>query len=115
MAVVLAIDFDHTLHDADQPVPGRRMGKPIPGARETLQRWADRGHTIIVHSGNRPAVIRAWLDYYDIPYHTIWGEHTHDVGKPLADLYIDDRAYRFTGDWQQAREDVELFVCPGRV
>ena len=95
----IAIDFDHTLHDARHPLDGRRMGPPILGAKEALETLRERGYKVIIHSCNRPKVIRAWMEYYKIPFDSIWGEHASDIGKPAADFYCDDSAITFTNDW----------------
>jgi len=90
----LALDFDGVLHDAAHPKEGRRMGGPMPGAKEALEQLGVR-HNVIIHSCNRPSVIRDWMKYYQIPYHSIW----EGQGKVAADLYVDDKGYHFTGDW----------------
>jgi hypothetical protein len=87
----VAIDFDRVLHDCDHPIPGRRMGPPIEGAKAALQRYRDLGYDLCIHSCNREEVIQAWMAYYDIPYDYIW------VQKPIAKIYLDDKARRFTG------------------
>ena len=57
------------------------------------------------HSGNTAKVIADigkttldWLAKYDIPYDEIM------FGKPWADIYIDDNAFRFT-DWDKIASD----------
>ncbi len=75
----------------------RPLAKPMPGARESLQALADQGHTIIIYTGrswSEQRVCQHWLDEHQIPHH---GLH---MGKPIADVWIDDRAVRFT-DWAQ--------------
>ena len=95
--MILAIDFDGTIHDWLAPKPGRRMGPPIEGAREALQAFREAGHTIIVHTvrGGEPKHVKDWLDYYLIPYHQVTNI------KPAADWYIDDRGMHFT-NWPEA-------------
>lgn len=100
--MIIAIDFDHTIHNLDDREPGYRMGKPFPGAKETINRWADQGHGILIHSvraatpsGERS--IAEWLDYFGIVYDNI-------LPKPYADRYIDDRALQFTGSWAELEE-----------
>jgi hypothetical protein len=102
----LAIDFDDTIHDRQNPKPGRRMGEPLPGAKETIEALRARGWYILIHSCNRPEVIRDWMQYYQIPYDAIWGASPGDLGqKPAADWYIDDRAICFT-TWEDVLEKV---------
>ena len=90
--MVIALDFDRVIHDTDHPKEGRKMGPPLLGAKEALVDLFRQGHQIIVHSCNRPKVIQDWMQYYEIPYHYVWNQ----VGKPVADWYVDDRGVKFT-------------------
>ena len=99
MEMTIAIDFDGTIHDWNNPKPGMRMGPPMEGAKEALQSFKDARHTIYIHTvrggeGERRHVAE-WMDYYAIPYDFITNV------KIPADWYIDDRAIHFT-DWTQA-------------
>ena len=89
---VILVDFDGTLHDIKHPVPGRRMGPPMPGAKEAMDILKQRGNTLIVFSvrGYEPhrKVLADWLDYYQIPYDDITNI------KVQCDWIIDDRAIR---------------------
>jgi hypothetical protein len=93
--VILAIDFDGTIHNPKDRDPGYKMGKPIPGAVEALQQLHNEGHRIVVHSvwaSSGIGPMAGWLRYFNVPYDDITSQ------KPLADFYIDDRAIRFV-DW----------------
>jgi capsule biosynthesis phosphatase len=77
---------------------------PVDGAQEHLRQLKDAGHYIIINTarhmktcqGNLGMVVAKislitlkWLEKYEIPYDEIY------FGKPHADVYIDDNAYRF--------------------
>lgn len=96
---ILAIDFDGVIHDNKNPLPGRRMGLPIKGAKFTLEYFKDRGFKIIIHSvwGNKGSVIEAWMQYHGLPFDKITNI------KPDADYYIDDKAVTFT-TWDNVRK-----------
>ena len=99
---ILAIDFDFTLcNNADVP-EGRRIGRPMPGAKEAMIALKERGHNLVIHSCKQSAPIVAWMSYYGIPYSTVWVAE----GKPVCDLYVDDRGLHFQGNWEQTLIDI---------
>jgi len=105
--MILAIDWDRTIHDTDRPIEGRKLGAPVPGAKEALTKFKTAGYKIIIHSCARPKIIRDWMTYFEIPFDYIWGEAPADYGhKPVADLYIDDRGLHFQS-WARTLEEVE--------
>ncbi len=94
---VLAIDFDGVLHDYKNPLPGRRMGAPLPGAKEAMDTLRRQGYSLVIFSvwGDKPQGIADWCAFYAVPYDSITNI------KPNADVYLDDKAIRFT-DWTDA-------------
>lgn len=99
---VLAVDFDGVIHDPTHRDPGKKMGKPVPGAKQALCLFREQGHEIIVHTirATIPAKskhVEDWLDYFDIP----WDQVT--AVKPDADFFIDDKALHFK-DWATTLE-----------
>jgi uncharacterized HAD superfamily protein len=71
----------------------RPLAQPLPGAREALQRLRAAGHTIVIYTArNWPEyrVTKQWLDEHGFEYDGL------QMGKPAADVWIDDRAIRFT-------------------
>lgn len=100
--LIFAIDFDGVIHDCDHPVEGRHMGPPVPGTQAALRRLKQQGYKILIHSCNRPKVIRDFMTYYELPYDSIWEEQ----GKPVADFYVDDKAITFLS-WSRFLEIVD--------
>lgn len=87
--------------------------KPIDGVIEKMTSLKKSGHYIIILTarhmktceGNVGLVVSRiakmtldWLEKYNIPYDEI------HFGKPWADIYIDDNAFRFTS-WDEISND----------
>jgi len=92
---IIAIDFDGVIHDIEHPLPGRRMGAPITGAREALLELADNLNKIIIftvraNTEQGVRVVANFMNYYYLPYNEITNI------KPVANIYIDDKGVRFT-------------------
>lgn len=100
--MILSIDLDGTICTEEKTFE-RALAKPIPGAREALQTLVNAGHTVVIYSARSWSELRmteAWLKANEIPYH---GLH---LGKPVADVFIDDRAIGFT-EWSATLADLD--------
>src|SRR5438309_1622733 len=101
----IVIDLDGTICELKQTDQTYADVRPLPGAIERLQSLHAEGHTIIIQTarhmascaGDQGKVLKRvgkttldWLDRFEIPYDEIY------FGKPNADVYIDDRAMRFS-------------------
>ena len=113
----IAVDFDGVLHQYSH---GWKKGEiydlPVEGSREAMHRLKERGFTIFIYSTRANKLyhkedylfqqksMKEWLDKYDIPFDKIW-----TFGKPMADIYLDDRAITFRGNWDEALEEIDSF------
>ncbi|MDQ3816100.1 MAG: hypothetical protein M3362_00230 [Acidobacteriota bacterium] len=101
----MAIDFDGTIHDVNNPVPGRKMGPPIEEAKEALTQLKTEGHKLIIHTiwatdEKNIKTIQDWFTYWEIPFDEITNI------KPQADYYIDDKAIKFI-DWPSTLKSIK--------
>jgi hydroxymethylpyrimidine pyrophosphatase-like HAD family hydrolase len=110
----VVVDFDGTLCDHAFP----DVGKVKPGAKEALTAIRKAGYGIIISSCRTsrwfdeffpegtlaPLERKSFADMVtflaenEIPYDVI---DDGSKGKPLGDLYIDDRGLRFQDNWDQ--------------
>lgn len=102
--LTLAVDFDGVLHNPDNKKKGYRLGQPIKGAVEAMQKLHNEGAIITIHSvwadtEQRCQAISKWCRYFDIPYDFITNQ------KPLAKYYVDNHGYKFSS-WEQALKDL---------
>ncbi len=70
----------------------RPLATPIDGAREALRKLRAAGHVVVIYtarSWGEYRITKHWLDQHGFEYD---GLH---MGKPVADVWIDDRAVRF--------------------
>ena len=119
---VIAIDLDGTLTSWERGDSAQEnsIGEWIPGAKEALDSFLDLGFKIMVHTcratweaGGSYAGVRKFLDdagYTESRGVFVW----HEIGKPVARFYIDDRAIQFTGLWSRAITDVLVRMQDGQ-
>ncbi|HUX83946.1 MAG TPA: HAD hydrolase family protein [Chitinophagaceae bacterium] len=98
----IIIDLDGTICTEEKQF-SRSMAQPLPGASQKISRLMEEGHTVIIYSARswqEYEMTRDWLSRNQIPYSQLV------MGKPIGDLWIDDRAIRFTS-WQQVGEQID--------
>src|SRR5678815_4824329 len=102
----ISIDFDGVIHDYSDGWTGYHpIGEPVPGSLEFVQECIDVGYVVFISSCRAftqtgRECIKVWLEDNGFPIGRI--HITSD--KPHADWYIDDRAIRFEGDFNQVKE-----------
>jgi hypothetical protein len=88
------------------------IGEPVSGMRELLSSLRDKGVKIIIFTCRGAHDTKLWADRHDIPYDWIninGDDYYQNIGKPLADIYVDDRAICFKGDVDQLARDIDSF------
>jgi len=109
----IVIDLDGTICSIKEPHQSYADLEPLPGAAERIRMLRARGHYIIIVTARNMATCQSnlgkvlknvgkitldWLEKYGIEYDEIY------FGKPNAEVYIDDRALRFTGWYEMTDE-----------
>lgn len=108
---IAIIDFDGTLCKFAFPDVG-----PIePNVKEALETLKKAGYTIKIHSCRtakywgrdderltHSSLIADFLHEHGLPYDELILSPTMD--KPIADVYIDDRAIRYENNWLEIAE-----------
>jgi len=115
--MTVAIDFDGVLHRYSEGwKDGQIYDEPVEGSREALQAMKDMGWKIYIFSTRsnklyhkdqekaQDQAMKTWLEHHEIPYDRLW-----NFGKPMADVYIDDRALTFRGDWKATLHEAQNF------
>ena len=70
----------------------RSLANMLPNAKEVINNWYDSGHTIIIYTArgwSEYNMTKRWLDDFGVKYHQLL------CGKPIGDVWIDDRAIKF--------------------
>lgn len=98
----IIIDLDGTICTEERQF-SRPLAKPNHGAVESVNKLFDAGHTIIIYTARTWAeweVTNNWLQVHNVKFHQLF------MGKPVGDLWIDDRAIKHT-DWENTLKEVE--------
>jgi capsule biosynthesis phosphatase len=101
----IVVDLDGTICPIKQKGESYADLIPLPGAKEKLKDLRANGHYIIIQTARNMATCESnvgkvmknvgkitldWLQIYEIEYDEIF------FGKPNGEIYLDDRALRFT-------------------
>lgn len=107
----VAMDLDGTLAQYNGWKGEEVIGDLLPGAREAMQSLKDAGTQVIIFTTRgRTDLIKAWLEKNRVPYDHINqnpDQPKGTSGKILADVYVDDRALHFQGDWAKTLNELK--------
>ena len=96
--MVIAFDFDGVLARYSGWKGHTHYGPVIVGMRELLKSLQDKEHEIIIYTTRGNSEIAEWCRVNGVPYDYINRNpriQGNNPGKPIADVYIDDRAIKF--------------------
>lgn len=113
----IAVDFDGVIHGYSKGWNGGDLyDPPVPGTAEALSKLKKEGYTIYIYTTrtnkiyrkkedpDQQPLIESYLKEHGIPFDKVW-----NFGKPMADVYLDDRAVGFRGNWNETLEEVLSF------
>lgn len=109
----IAIDLDGTICPVKLPKQTYADLEPLPGAADRIRELRRAGNYVIIQTARNMATCQSnlgkvmknvglitleWLERHGIEYDEIY------FGKPNAEIYLDDRAVRFT-TWAEITEE----------
>ncbi len=98
----IIIDLDGTIC-TEEKTYSRSMAQPKAGAANAINALYKEGHTIIIYSARtwmEFEMTSHWLKKHKIKYHQLV------LGKPVGDVWIDDRALQFN-DWKSVSQQLK--------
>lgn len=110
----ICLDVDGTLLHYDTWRGEDHFGEPIVGAVEMTRLLRQNGWHIIIHTtrGNEPK-LGAYLKSKGFAFDEInknkYQPAGTNKGKPIADIYVDDRAIGFRGNWGETLKEIAKF------
>lgn len=111
---IVCIDLDGTLAHYDDWKGESYFGRIINGASKALAEIKEKGWLIIIFTTRtNKELIKNFLDENNLVFDFI-NENPYQPenaigGKPFADVYIDDRAIQFNGNWQEIVNEIDTF------
>ena len=116
----ICLDIDGTICEVRGKTDDYAAVRPLPQAAERIRSLRAAGHYVILATarhmqtcGSNVGMVVArqaqtligWLARHGIEYDELW------FGKPHADLYVDDKAFPFTGNWDEISQDILHRSC----
>lgn len=98
----IIIDLDGTIC-TEEKTYSRSLAKPKEGAAAAINNLYAEGHTILIYSARtwmEFEMTSDWLKKHKIKYHQLI------LGKPVGDIWIDDRAIQFD-NWKTVSEKLK--------
>jgi hydroxymethylpyrimidine pyrophosphatase-like HAD family hydrolase len=102
----IAVDFDGVIADYDGWKGSGILGRPRADVKVALAKLQAEGWKIVIHTTRGQEEIRNYMAQHGIAFDEINcnSDYKTQGPKPVADVYWDDRAVRYSGD---ARKDLE--------
>ena len=114
----IAVDFDGVISNYSGWQGADVLGSPRDDVRSALHTLRSDGWKIIVHTTRGIESVRLYLLRADVPFDEINrnSDYDNEGPKPVATVYWDDRALRYTGDAAADLRNIRNFrTWAGRV
>lgn len=99
----IIIDMDGTICTEEKTF-SRSLAKPMKDAVDIINTLYCEGHIIIIYTArtwSEYEMTTDWLYRNGIKYHQLF------MGKPIGDVWIDDRALQFTENWKDIYQTIK--------
>jgi hydroxymethylpyrimidine pyrophosphatase-like HAD family hydrolase len=108
----VAIDFDGTLNEYKEWGDGKIKNNPLEGAVEAINTISSLGYKVVIYTCRMNVEVNNVIE--QLPMLQNWLKENNlefveisMTGKPIADIYIDDRAIEFKGNWNEVTERIK--------
>lgn len=110
----VCIDLDGTLIHYEEWLGEEHFGHLLPGASDATKILHEKGWYIIIYTTRaNKSILTKFLSDNKIEFDAInenpYQPQNAKGGKPIADVYVDDRALCFKGNWQQTVKEITEF------
>lgn len=110
----ICIDLDGTIIFYDNWVNEMTFGEVLPDAINALGKLKANGYTIIIYTTRTDkSLVSQFLNSKNIPFDYINENPNQPAnaigGKPIADIYVDDRGLQFQGNWNDTLKQIMSF------
>ena len=114
MAKTICIDIDGTITHYVEWQGEIVFGEVLPKAVNYIRKLKEDGNFIIIYTTRANSeIIAEFLNGHGIPFDSInenpYQPENAKGGKPLADVYIDDRNIPFDGNWETTYQKINNF------
>ena len=107
----IAVDFDGAIADYDGWRGAGVLGQPRSDVKECLHLLYAEGWKIIIYTTRGEQEVTGYLREHGIPYDEFNcnSDYRTQGVKPVADVYWDDRALRYSGDAKKDLDSIRNF------
>lgn len=110
--LILAVDFDGVINSYSSGFKGLQNipDLPVPRCKEFIDKLHQENYYIMIFSARASNMLgKKAIQKYLKDHQIYFDEIFMGFAKPFADVYLDDKAVTFQGDWEQAYHQIKNF------